>query len=84
MWKRRFGILTPLFGTTSKQARWNWSKEYQKAFDTFKKLVSRESLLFYPNFHKSFVIHTNASKLQLGAVIIRGDKPIACYSRKLI
>ena len=83
MWQHRSGILTPLSSMTSKQAKWNWSKECQKAFDTIKKLVSRETLLSYPNFNKPFVIHTDASKLQLGAVISQDDKPIAFYSRKL-
>ena len=83
MWKSRSGILTPLSSMTSKQAKWNWNKECQKAFDTIKKVVSRETLLSYPNFNKPFVIHTDASKLQLGAVISQDDKPIAFYSRKL-
>ena len=72
MWKYRSGILTPLSSMTCKQAKWN-----------FKKLVSRETLLSYPNFNESFVIHMDASKLQLGAVISQDDKPIAFYSRKL-
>ena len=45
------------------------SKECQKTYDTIEKLVSRETLLSYPNFNKPFVIHMDASKLQLGAVI---------------
>ena len=44
-----------------------------------KKLVSRQTSLSYPNFLKAFVIHKYASKLQLGAVISQGDKPIAFY-----
>ena len=83
MWKHRSGILTPLSSMTSKQAKWNWSKECQKAFDTIKKIVFRETLLSYPNFNKAFVIHTDASKLLLGAVISQDDKPIAFYRRKL-
>ena len=49
-----------------------------------KKLVSRETLLSSPIFNEPFVIHTDASKLQLGTVISQDDKPIiAFYSRKL-
>ena len=55
----------------------------QKAYDTIKKLVSRETLLSYPNFNKHFVSHTVVSKLQLWAVISQDDKPVAFYSRKL-
>ena len=32
-----------LLSMTSKQAKRNWSKECQKAFNTIKKLVSRET-----------------------------------------
>ena len=40
MWQHKSEILTPLSSMTSKQTKWNWSKEYQKTFDTIKKLVS--------------------------------------------
>ena len=45
--------------------------------------ISRENLFVYPNFSKPFVIQTEASKKQLGAVINQDNKPIAFYSRKL-
>ena len=32
MWQQISEISTPLSGMTSKQAKWNWSKECQKAF----------------------------------------------------
>ena len=83
MWKGRSGILTPLSSMTSKEAKWNWTKECQQAFDKIKQLVSRETLLSYPDFNKPFEIHTDASKVQLGAVISQNNKPIAFYSRKL-
>ena len=41
MWQHRSEILTSLSNVTSKQAKWNWSNEYQKAFDTIKKLSFR-------------------------------------------
>jgi hypothetical protein len=48
-----------------------------------KKIISKETLLAYPDFNKPFIIHTDASHTQLGAVISQDDKPIAFYSRKL-
>ena len=45
--------------------------------------MCREVLLAYPDFDKTFDIHTDASKAQLGAVISQDKKPIAFYSRKL-
>ena len=68
---------------TSRQAKWNFSKESQKGFDTIKKLISKETLLSYSNFNKPFKSDTDASKVQLGSVISQKGKPIAFYSRKL-
>ena len=83
MWIHRSEILAPLTSMTSKQAKWNWDSKCQKSFDAIKKIVSRETLLSYPNFNEPFEIHTDASKQQLGAVISQNKQPIAFYSRKL-
>jgi len=40
-------------------------------------------MLAYPQFDQPFIIHTDASHTQLGAVISQNDKPIAFYSQKL-
>jgi hypothetical protein len=53
------------------------------AFETMKHIIVRETLLVYPDFHKPFIIHTDASHLQLGVVISQDNKPIAFYSQKL-
>jgi hypothetical protein len=52
-------------------------------FEIMKKKIARETLLTYPDFSKPFEIHTDASKVQLGACISQDGKPIAFYSRKL-
>ena len=57
--------------------------EQAKAFRETKKILSKEALLAFPDFSKKFVIHTDASHTQLGAVISQDGKPIAYYSRKL-
>jgi hypothetical protein len=75
--------LAPLAKLTSKTVKWHWGPEEQKAFDQMKKVISREVLLAYPDFNQKFVIHTDASHYQLGAVISQNGKPIAFYSRKL-
>ena len=48
-----------------------------------KRTIAKDTLLAFPNFSKPFTIHTDASKVQLGAVISQDGKPIAFYSRKL-
>ena len=44
---------------------------------------NQETLLSCQNFNEPFVIHMDASQLQLGRVIRQDDKPIDFYSRKL-
>ena len=61
---------------TFKQATWKWTEEHHKAFEHMMKSISRETLLVYPNFSKPFVIHIDASKVYLGAVISQNNKPI--------
>jgi hypothetical protein len=67
----------------SKQAKWHWGPEPQKAFEELKRLISKETLLAFPDFTKPFHVYTDASNYQLGAVIMQEGKPLAFYSRKL-
>jgi RNase H-like domain found in reverse transcriptase len=83
MWPQRSHLLSPLSSLTSAKTKWEWTKEWQTAFDDIKRLIAKETLLTYPNFKKPFEIHTGASKVQLGACISQGGKPVAFHSRKL-
>jgi transposase InsO family protein len=83
MWRKRSELLAPLTRLTSKDVPFKWTDVEQKAFDDIKRVLSTETLLAYPQFDKPFVIHTDASDTQLGAVISQDKKPIAFYSRKL-
>ena len=80
---RRSHILAPLPKLTSKKVPFDWKPEHQKAFERIKLVLSKETLLRYPDFSKEFEIHTDASQAQLGAVISKDGKPIAFYSRRL-
>jgi hypothetical protein len=83
MWHHCSELLAPLSTLTSKNKKFIWTDTEQKAFEQIKMLLSRDVLLSYPNFNKPFAIHTDASKIQLGAVISQDQKPIAFYSHKL-
>ncbi len=45
--------------------------------------MAKTTLLTFPDFSKEFDIHTDASKLQLGACISQNGRPVAFYSRRL-
>lgn len=83
MWQKRSHILDPLTELTSKKKRFVWEKVHQEAFDKIKSIISKETMLNYPDFNLPFEIHTDASDRQLGAVIMQNGKPIAFFSRKL-
>ena len=48
-------------------------------FEKMKKMLSCEVLLAYSDFSKPFVVHTDTSDYQLGAVISQDGKSIAFY-----
>ena len=96
IWEKRTDLLAPLTdlvgecGTTkstkkkgTKKAPWHWDDIHQKAFESIKTMIARDVVLAYPDFSKKFVIYTDASKRQLGAVITQDNRPIAFFSRKL-
>ena len=83
MWRSRSHILAPLTKLTSDKVKWKWTEEEQKAFEDMKKAISKEVLLSFPDFNEMFEVYTDASKVQLGAVIMQKGRPLAFYSRKL-
>ena len=66
-----------------------WSSEQDIAFLCMKSLVIKDTLLVFPDPKRPFLIETDASDYQLGAVIkqcndkLKQNMSIAFYSRKL-
>jgi hypothetical protein len=96
MWAKHSEMLTPptdLVGECSKtkttkmkrakKKPWQWDLIHQQAFDNFKAAITKEVVLGYPDFSKSFEIYMDASAMQLGAMIAQGNRPIAFFRRKL-
>ena len=93
LWNKRSHILAPLTSlvgecgknknSKTKAKKFKWLPIHQQAFDEMKRVVSREVTVAYPDFSKPFVLYTDDSDYQLGAVITQDGKPLAFYSRKL-
>lgn len=87
--KRRAHIMAPLTdltGLTKEEQRHfsrYWTAKHDKAFEETKQMVAKETLLKYPDPNKPFVVETDASDKQIGAVILQEGSPVAFYSRKL-
>ena len=63
MWPKRSELLAPLSAMTSSNVKFQWTEEHEEAFSSMKKIMARETLLAFPDFNKSFEIHTDARKL---------------------
>ena len=63
--------------------KYEWTDEQQSCFDAIKCVIGPDVLWAYPDFNALFEIHTDASKLQIGAVISQKGKPFALYLRRM-
>jgi len=83
MWKRRSHLLAPMAAMAGANTPFNWTDECQRSFTELKRIISKEVLLTFPDYTKPFQLYTDASDLQLGAVLMQGDKTLAFFSKKL-
>jgi hypothetical protein len=85
MWKGRASVLAPLTALSGakKGSKIDWTPECEKAFKQMKALMAADALLYYPNHNLPFVIETDSSDYQMGAVIKQNDQPVAYWSKKL-
>lgn len=60
-----------------------WSTEAEEAFEKLKQAMSTTPALALPNFTKLFEVHTDASNVGIGAVLVQEDRPLAYLSKVL-
>lgn len=59
----------PLFALTKKEAEFKWKDTCEQAFDRLKDILTSAPLLVFPDFSKWFVLETDASGLELCAIL---------------
>jgi RNase H-like domain found in reverse transcriptase len=83
MFPRRSHILAPLTALVGGKCPLKWTAECQQAFMQMKAVMAQDAFLRYPDYNKPFHIYCDASDLQLWAVIMQENAPVAFYSCKL-
>ena len=83
MWKKRSHIMAPLTELISKNVPFKWEKRHQKSLEELKQMIGHEVLLSFPDYTQPFQLYTDASDLQMGAVLMQGKKTLAFFSKKL-
>jgi hypothetical protein len=67
----------------TKNIKFEWKQEHEKAFQDIKKVISSDVLLTYPDHSKPFDIHMDSSNYQIGSEISQQNKPIAYLSKQI-
>ena len=66
-----------------KDAQFIWNPACEEAFQTLKKFLTTAPVLAQPNIDRPFDVYCDASKTELGCVLMRDRRVIAYTSRQL-
>jgi hypothetical protein len=76
-------ISKPITKLLKKGTKYVWSKEYDEAFQTLKKLLTTSPVLAQPDIAKPFDVYCDASETGLGCVLMQEGRVISYSSRQL-
>jgi hypothetical protein len=74
-------ISKPITELLKKGNRYMWSKDYDEAFNTLKKLLTTSPVLAQPDITKPFNVYCDASGTGLGCVLMQEGRVISYSSR---
>lgn len=89
-WYHRFvpqyaTVAAPLTQLLHKDTPFEWKEEQQRAFDTIKNALVEAPNLYAPDYNREFVIHSDASSLGSGAVLLQvvdGEERVIAFTSK--
>ena len=80
-------VKAPLTQLTKKNVPWRWTAVEQSAFEEIKQLLVSATVLRNPDWSRPFILHTDWSKLGVGAVLSQVDSDgveyAVCYASRM-
>ena len=76
-------IAAPLTNLTKKNVKFTWNKACERSFQELKSRLVSAPIFTVPSDGGGFFIYSNASKKQLGCVLMQNDKVVAYASKQL-
>ena len=76
-------IAIPITRLTRKETKYKWVKEYEEGFSELKKRLTTTLRLAFPSRIEGLMVYNDASKKDLGCVLMQHAKVIVYASRKL-
>lgn len=78
-----YGIIARPLTAMTKKGLFVWTKEGREAFEKLKQAMTTTPVLALPNFEVLFEVHTDASDVGIGAVLVQKGQPLAFLSKAL-
>src|SRR5213083_3820394 len=75
-------ITKPMTKLLQKEAKFNWTSDYEAAFQQLKTLLTTAPVLTQPDVTKLFDVYCDASGTGLGCVLMQEGKVVAYASRQ--
>jgi len=74
-------IAIPMTRLTRKETKWEWTQECEESFQELKKRLTTAPVLTLPSGTEGLVVYSDASKMELGCVLMQHGKVITYASR---
>ena len=84
LWSLQSLKMVPLTVMTGKGMVFKWTKVHKETFIAVKQMVAQDTMLSHPDYKAPCVVHTDTSKLQIGGVVSRNDKPLGNFLENLM
>nr|GEZ17276.1 hypothetical protein [Tanacetum cinerariifolium] len=78
-----FSTIVALLTECIKKSSFKWTQSTQKAFEQIKEYLCESPILALPDFNQLFEVECDASKVSIGAVLLKNKRQIMYFSEKL-